>query len=112
MHSPVSCDLAVQTGRGLQNAFTINLRGATHYTFTEAKAIVRIFTLDTYHCGYQAQILSGSALTSPSVFRSLVQCQDEADSKTLIRMSSGSSSPVLEGDLSWLGLYTRSLWTE
>ena len=38
-HSKISCDLALPSG-GLQNAFIINLRGATHLSFTQAKAIV------------------------------------------------------------------------
>lgn len=41
LNSPVSCDLSVKGG-GFQGAFSINLRGATHLTFSEAKAIVRV----------------------------------------------------------------------
>lgn len=36
---PISCDLATNQGNKFQHAFTINLRGATHLTYTEAKAI-------------------------------------------------------------------------
>lgn len=49
LQSPVSCDLTVGNG-GIQGAFLINLRGATHLTFREAKAIVRVlsFTASIY----------------------------------------------------------------
>ena len=39
VHSDISCDLTSNQGGAVQNAFTINMRGATHLTFTEAKAI-------------------------------------------------------------------------
>ena len=45
VHSPVSCDLTVSHGGSLQGAFTINLRGASHLTFTEAKAMYAHFVI-------------------------------------------------------------------
>ena len=45
LSNSVSCDLQVQNGGSLQNAFTINMRSATHLTFTEAKAIDVIWQL-------------------------------------------------------------------
>ena len=41
----VSCDLQVRSGSSVQGAFTINMRGATHLTFTQAKAIDVIWQL-------------------------------------------------------------------
>lgn len=35
----LSCDLNYEQGDKIQNAFTINLRGAAHLTFTQARAI-------------------------------------------------------------------------
>ncbi|KAL2054314.1 hypothetical protein ABVK25_005455 [Lepraria finkii] len=40
-----SCDLQVRSGSSVQGAFTINMRGATHLTFTQAKAIDVIWQL-------------------------------------------------------------------
>lgn len=41
----ISCDLATNQGNKFQNAFTINLRGATHLTYTEAKAVDIVWQL-------------------------------------------------------------------
>ena len=41
----VSCDLQVRSGSSIKGAFTINTRGATHLTFTQAKAIDVIWQL-------------------------------------------------------------------
>lgn len=35
----VSCDLSYEKGSRIQNALTINIRGAAHLTFTQARAI-------------------------------------------------------------------------
>ena len=43
--SSISCDLSTNQDGALQNAFTLNLRGATHLSFTEAKAIDVIWQL-------------------------------------------------------------------
>lgn len=45
LDSRVSCDLSTAQGGKLQNAFTLNLRGATQLSFTEAKAIDVIWQL-------------------------------------------------------------------
>jgi len=45
LNSPISCDLMNERRSRVQNAFTINLRGATHLTFTEAKAIDVVWQL-------------------------------------------------------------------
>jgi len=49
VHSPISCDLSVTTGSAFQSAFTINLRGATRLTFSEAKAIVCVPGIRCFH---------------------------------------------------------------
>ncbi len=45
LNNPISCDLANERRSKVQTAFTINLRGATHLTFTQAKAIDVIWQL-------------------------------------------------------------------
>ena len=41
----ISCDLQVRSGSSVQGAFIVNMRGATHLTFTQAKAIDVIWQL-------------------------------------------------------------------
>lgn len=45
LHNSISCDLMTERRSKFQTAFTVNLRGATHLTFTEAKAIDVIWLL-------------------------------------------------------------------
>ena len=45
LDSKISCDLSTNQGGKLQNAFALNLRGATHLSFTEARAIDVIWQL-------------------------------------------------------------------
>ena len=45
IRSSISCDLTTRSPSAMQNAFIINLRGAKHLTFTEAKSIDVVWQL-------------------------------------------------------------------
>jgi len=45
LNNPISCDLMTGQRSKLQSAFTINIRGATHLTFAQAKAVDVIWQL-------------------------------------------------------------------